>query len=470
MLLKKISVEKLKTAKYNPRKDLCKNDPEYQSIKNSIDRYGYIDPIIWNEKTGNIVGGHQRLKILKEQGLNEVDVVVVDYDEDTEKTCNIALNKVSGHWDAEKLNDLLNDLKQKKVDVQSLGIEQEWIDNIFGIRSQREEYEKSKGSLSNRFIFPPFSILDARTSIWQDRKKIWQKILRSEKGRDLDLIGGFRQIAKKHSIKQGGTSIFDPVLCELLIQWFCPVNGKILDPFAGGSVRGMISSFLDRSYTGIDLSKKQVEANYETSKQFDGSDNLFGKKLNLPHWINDDSRNIPNLDLNEFDFILTCPPYGDLEQYSKDPNDLSNLPYESFKDDYRDIINKSCNKLKNDSFAAIVVGEIRDKNGFYRSFVPDTIRAFCDAGLNYYNEAVLITMLSTLVLRTGSQFSKSRKFGKTHQNVLIFAKGNPVVKKFESRRELTATHKNVLVFVKGEPKEATLKLDHSIDNLLPEVL
>lgn len=60
-----------------------------------------------------------------------------------------------------------------------------------------------------------------------------------------------------------GTSIFDPVLCETLVNWFCPKGGKVIDPFAGGSVRGLISVLLGNEYTGIDLSTKQIEANFE---------------------------------------------------------------------------------------------------------------------------------------------------------------------------------------------------------------
>jgi len=80
--------------------------------------------------------------------------------------------------------------------------------------------------------------------------------------------------------------------------------------------------------------------------------------------------------------------------------------------------------LKNDRFALFVVGEVRDKKGNYHDFVGDTIQAFRDAGLNYYNEAILVTQAGSLPLRAGKQFSSSRKLGKTHQNVLVFVKGD----------------------------------------------
>lgn len=110
MNIKSIAINKLKAAKYNPRKDLQEGDAEYEKLKNSLDVFGYVDPIIWNERTGNIVGGHQRLKILKAQGIKSVDVSVVDLDDEHEKALNLALNKISGDWEEEKLDELLKSL------------------------------------------------------------------------------------------------------------------------------------------------------------------------------------------------------------------------------------------------------------------------------------------------------------------------------------------------------------------------
>ncbi len=96
MEIQKVSVEKLNPAKYNPRKDLKPGDPEYEKLKRSIETFGYVEPVIWNKKTGNIVGGHQRFKVLKQEGAKEIECVVVDISSDKEKALNVALNKVSG--------------------------------------------------------------------------------------------------------------------------------------------------------------------------------------------------------------------------------------------------------------------------------------------------------------------------------------------------------------------------------------
>lgn len=123
MNLQEVSVEKMNPAPYNPRVDLKPTDPEYQHIKNSIESFGYLDPIVWNVRTGNIVSGHQRFKILKEQGIKEVDCIVVDFDEEKEKACNLAMNKASGLWDDVKVEDLLRDLKDTSWDMSDFGFE-----------------------------------------------------------------------------------------------------------------------------------------------------------------------------------------------------------------------------------------------------------------------------------------------------------------------------------------------------------
>lgn len=216
-----------------------------------------------------------------------------------------------------------------------------------------------------------------------------------------------------------GTSIFDPVLCELVYRWFSPIGGLILDPFAGGSVRGIVASKLNRQYVGHELRQEQVSAN-----KIQG-DELCGDEKFAPSWICGDSRNIDKTCHDILaDLVFSCPPYADLEVYSDDPGDLSTMKYEDFKTAYFEIVKKSCDRLKQDSFACFVVGEVRDKKGNYINFVGDTIKAFIDAGLNYYNEAILITMVGSLPIRVSKQFSSGRKLGKTHQNILIFVKGD----------------------------------------------
>lgn len=211
-----------------------------------------------------------------------------------------------------------------------------------------------------------------------------------------------------------GTSIFDPVLCELAYTWFCAPGGHVLDPFAGGSVRGIVAAYLGRKYTGVDLRIEQIGANYDQASRMVPD--------NMPKWIvGDSATDLPD---GPFDFVFSCPPYADLEVYSDNPADISTMEYADFLSVYRTIIAACMGRLNNDRFACFVVGDVRDKKGNYRNFVSDTIAAFQDAGAMLYNEAILVTAVGSLPIRVGKQFESGRKLGKTHQNVLVFLKGD----------------------------------------------
>jgi len=149
------------------------------------------------------------------------------------------------------------------------------------------------------------------------------------------------------------------------------------------------------------------------------------RQFPLPAWIVGDSTDVQNLTSGEYDFIFSCPPYYNLEVYSEEEGELSSYQeYSGFLQQYKTIINKTAGLLKNNRFACFVVGEVRDKHGNYHSFVQDTIEAFRDAGMEYYNEMILVNNNASLCIRVARQFNASRKIGKTHQNVLVFVKGD----------------------------------------------
>ena len=132
MTIKKLPVGMLKPAKYNPRKDLKPGDPAYEKIKRSLRDFGYVDPVIWNEVTGNIVGGHQRYKVLTAEGATEIDCVVVHIENpNDEKALNVALNKAVGEWEPKALADLLSDLQLAGYDVGATGFDAAEIDDLF---------------------------------------------------------------------------------------------------------------------------------------------------------------------------------------------------------------------------------------------------------------------------------------------------------------------------------------------------
>ena len=126
-----MNISKLNPAEYNPRKNLQPGDAEYEKLKRSMEQFGYVEPVIWNKTTGRVIGGHQRLKVLVDLGLKEVDCVVVEMDEEREKALNIALNKINGEWDTDKLAMLISDLQGSDFDVSLTGFEEAEIANLF---------------------------------------------------------------------------------------------------------------------------------------------------------------------------------------------------------------------------------------------------------------------------------------------------------------------------------------------------
>lgn len=434
------------------------DEAQIAQIMASIEQFGFTNPVLVDER-GEIIAGHGRVQAARRLGLSEVPTITLaGLTEQQRRAYVIADNKLAlnAGWDFDMLALEVGELQAGDFDIALLGFSEAELADIIppegdggGCGGDGGSEGGGAGSLADKFLLPPFSVLNAREGWWQDRKRAWlDKGIKSEVGRgnnlprmsdtmlDPDGSKGRRTQGRTFNLglgahpengweqtdeKGSGTSVFDPVLCELAYRWWSPDGGIVLDPFAGGSVRGIVAAECGRHYVGVDLRPEQVYANREQA------DEVLGDVRHKPTWIIGDSTQIGQLvgDDLRADFIFSCPPYGDLEVYSDDERDLSNMDYDEFREAYATIIRNSCALLADDSFACFVVGEIRDRKGAYRNFVGDTIAAFLDAGLAYYNEAILVTAVGTLALRAGRQFSTSRKLGKTHQNVLVFVKGDP---------------------------------------------
>ncbi len=304
-----------------------------------------------------------------------------------------------------------------------------------GVMDERQLFEIEAPppvSLADKFGVPPMSVLDRRSGDWQDRKRRWGMLgIQSEIGRSAAAVtataegrtdflaqllrgeidgGGMKLLAD-------GVSIFDPVVCELVYRWHTLPGDRVLDPFAGGSVRGIVASTLARWYTGVDLRAEQIEANRAQAHL--GSDIA-------PQWIEGDATDLhAHLDpSDEFDLVFSCPPYADLEVYSDDPRDLSTMTYDSFSEAHGQAIRQAAERLRPDRFAAWVISDVRDKKGAYRGLVVDTIRAFEAAGLSFHNDAVLLDQVGTAAVRAERPFRATRKLTRVHQHLLIFVKGD----------------------------------------------
>ena len=269
--------------------------------------------------------------------------------------------------------------------------------------------------LRDKFIEPPFSVLDTKSGSWQKRKRLWQGLgIKSEIGRDSKVIN-MDTVAKKNNTANY-VSIFDPALCEVLYHWFCNDGGEILDPFAGGSVRGIVANYLGYKYTGIDIRQEQINSNREQAIK-------ILEANNQPNWYVGDSGKVLSEFNKQYDFVFSCPPYANLEVYSDLDGDISNMPYNEFMKAYESIISESCKLLKSGGYGCFVIGEVRDKKGNYIGFVPDTIRAFQKCGMDYYNEGILLNAIASASMRAAGNM-KTQKLVKVHQNILVFKKNN----------------------------------------------
>lgn len=416
-----MEIVKISEIKLNPNNPRLIKDDKFKKLVQSIKDFPEmlnIRPIVVNQEM-IILGGNMRYKACKEAGLKEIPIIVTDISEEKQREFLIKDNTSGGEWDWEVLANEWNseELESWGLDLPSFETDEE----------QHESLTNPK-KLSDRFIIPPFSVLDTKQGNWQQRKNYLLSLgIKSEEGRKENLTGltnainyDYSNYDQKYNHTDNGTSIFDPVLCELAYKWFNVPNGKILDPFAGGSVRGIVAAKLGFEYLGNDLSERQIIANRNNASEVLKDAELY------PAWNIGDSLQIDTIAKDyKADMIFSCPPYADLEVYSDAKEDISNMPYKQFIDVYNQIIKKTCDKLKDDRFAVFVVGDVRDKKGFYQNFVSDTIMAFWNCGVILYNEMILLNALGNAPARSGKYFNGGRKIVKIHQNVLVFYKGNP---------------------------------------------
>lgn len=451
------------------------------SIGESIDQVGFYSTVYVQQSSGMILAGEHRWRALRDRGSVDVPVVFLDVDDETALRILIADNEIPrqhSYADDTRLAALLTDLAtQTPRGLLGTGFDGDGLDRLLAdlntplATGGKATPEEASRTLAERFLVPPFSVLDARQGYWQDRKRAWLALgMRSELGRPRNLLNmsetvleaqrpkAHRQYSnvgsvpgdfatndpqfyvKKRNAEQEhgremttgefiadyyegpdayieGTSIFDPVLCEIAYRWYCPPGGRVLDPFAGGSVRGLVASRLGHPYVGVDLRDDQIAANQEQAVAI-GQDPL-------PEWRQGDAT---MLDAcvpadEQFDLVFTCPPYFNLERYSTDPADLSNSgSYAEFDAAMRGVWSDAVARLTDDRFVVVVIGNVREDH-MVHDLAGDMTRAMEQAGCGFYQDAILVTAVGSLALRAARNF-RSRKLGRTHQQVLVYLKGD----------------------------------------------
>lgn len=396
--------------------------------------------------------------------------------EDERKEFIIKDNVGYGSWD---MDMLANEWDSQDLDDWGLDV---WQDNSDGEgESSTSDSSPANASLNDRFVVPPFSILDTRKGYWQARKKMWRELIgdmgesrndtliqspeikykdlyqRTRKHRE-ELGLSFKDYLEKYvpddvkereagKVLSAGVSLLDPVMAELVCRWFGLESCKSFDCFAGDSVFGYVSAHLGNEFVGIELITEQAQLNNERTEGM------------AARYICDDGQNVAkHINADSQDLLFSCPPYFDLEHYSDLENDASNQKsYNDFIQILHNAFTAAIGCLKENRFAVIVVGDVRDKStGFYYDFCGDIKRIFKDGGMSLYNEIILIETGASTALRA-SRYMESRKVAKMHQNILVFYKGKTKdIKKHYKKIEYASEDLELFRVDSGnEPTEAT---------------
>lgn len=402
----------------NPRNNNRHSIEQINAIAKLIKAHGFREPLTISNRSGFLNCGHARLEAAKTLGMSELPVIYQDFASEAEEYQHMTADNEIARWaelDFQGVYDALKEIPE--IDTSLLGIED------FKLPGDDELKLVTTGELAKKFIAPPLSVIDLRQGYLSERQKLWNQIgIKSDEGRSDNILGNSDKLSggkKENGFETIAVnkSIFNPVLAEIAYRWFSHDDCIILDPFAGGSVRGVVASHCNRRYIGIDLRDQQVSANRNQK-------NICNESY-MPTWICGDSLDMPlHISNAKADFIFSCPPYADLEVYSDDIRDLSNMDYNNFISTYSKIIKNCYDALNDNRFACFIIGEVRSKNGSYYNFLGDTINAFLQAGFSYYNEMTVITAFGSAAMTAPRAFKASRKIGKCHQNMLVFVKGD----------------------------------------------
>jgi hypothetical protein len=259
------------------------NQGDIGAIAESMSEHGFYGAVLVQRSTRYIVAGNHRHRTAKAKGAQTIPGFWLDVDDDTALRI-LAIDNRSTHlatFDESKLLALLTGLAARPRGLRGTGYDGDDVDDLVrAIAGDGQGGPDPAGtpgarpSLADRFLVPPFDVLNARDGWWRDRKRQWISLgIASELGRADGLAFGSgarpgRFPEWHEGAKVGATSVFDPVLCELAYRWFSPHGGMVIDPFAGGSVRGLVAAMLGRGYAGCDLSAQQIEANAEQRAVF----------------------------------------------------------------------------------------------------------------------------------------------------------------------------------------------------------
>ena len=428
---------------------------DYKKLLESIREKGQLLPVAVN-KDGILLDGHQRARVCKELSIEPHFNVFTFANEEEELAFVVASNLTRRHLNDVQKYELAKKLlpmeaefareRQKrgiKIDAEEKGTSLKKIGRDIGITEAKlvrmkalddagrsdllAEIERGnttvygaygrvipKVLLKDDYVVPPFSVLDLRTKDALNSKAVYHNRFDSGLGRDQQGLG----MAGIVAVGMRGVSVFHPLVCRFGYENYTKEGDMVLDPFCGGSVRGIMAGELGRGYVGFDLRQEQIDENEEQAAKVEWTDGKI-----KPKWIVSDSVNLDrNLPTDfEANLVFTSPPYSlGLEHYSDKPEDLNNMSLEGFKEKYAEIIRKSLKYLKKDGFSMWTVSDARDKNGFYWQLDAYTTKIHEEMGWGLWNTIIELDPLGTAPQRARGLFDANKKVVRVHQCILIY--------------------------------------------------
>lgn len=402
MDIQTVKIDRINPAAYNPRLDLKPGDVEYEKLRKSITEFDCVEPLVWNKRTGNLVGGHQRLKILKELGHTEVDVSIVDLSDSKEKALNLALNKISGDWDMPKLKDLLEELDTGAFDIEITGFDMKEIEQLMTQFNVPDIWNPEPGKHDT-----------VGEDVGYDLSSMWHSMVRpTALTSDYMLELPYRtdgHSPRGHSYKWSRTNI---LATERIVRTYMR-EGDVFYEMCSGWVTfsstakywGFSGKASDIWDTALDFDKKQIAKMPGTGKV---------------EIVRADCRDTKEPD-NTYDFIHSNPPFFSLEEYSDNPSDLSGLgSYDKWLLAMVDMAKEAERILKPDGLANFVLNDYREK-GYLVNMHSDFMTAILK-GTNLKMWDMVVSEVISQSLRFRKKSYEARRTVKCHEYIMTFKK------------------------------------------------
>jgi len=397
-----LDIDKINPAVYNPRKDLKPGDPEYDKLKKSILEFDMVEPLVWNKKTGNLVGGHQRLKILQELGIKQVEVSVVNLSEVKEKALNLALNKIQGDWDYPRLKDLLEEIDTGDFDIEITGFDDKEIEDLmtqFHIPDSWHGDEAGDDDGIDNLVGYNLA------SFWKDKSRTGGQAFQYMLKLPPRPIGTGTTV--KHNWSRTNSEA-----TERIVRTYMRLGDLFYEMCSGWVTFSSTAKFWGFSGKASDIWDKAIAFDKKQIDKMPGDGKVEILKADCRHTGEPD---------NTYNFVHSNPPFFSLEEYSDNPDDLSGLgSYDKWLLAMVDMAKEAERILKPEGLANFVLNDYR-KDSYLINMHADFMAAVLK-GTNLKMWDMVVSEVISQALRFRKHDYEKRRTVKCHEYIMTFKK------------------------------------------------